>query len=66
MLLVALGGFALAGLSALARDVSFGLFGAILGLVALFLGYRMVVASLTGRRLYWWAGEREHDRGSSP
>ncbi len=62
LLLVALAGFGLLLLSWLAGDFAFGLFGLVLGLLASVLGYRMLVAAATGRRLYWWPGQREYDR----
>ncbi len=62
LLLVALAGFGLLLLSVLAGDLAFGLFGLVLGLLALVLGYRMLVAAATGRRLYWWPGQREYDQ----
>ncbi len=60
---VALGGFATAILSWLLGDFVFGLFGLLIGVPALLLGYRMLFAAATGRRLYWWPGQREYDAG---
>ncbi len=65
LLLVALAGFGLLLLSSLAGDPAFGLFGLVLGLLALVLGYRMLVAAAMGRRLYWWPGQREYDQGGT-
>ncbi len=62
---MALAGFGLLLLSWLAGDLVFGLFGLILGGLALLLGYRMLVAAATGRRLYWWSGQREYDQGGT-
>ncbi len=64
LLLVALAGFGLLVLSWLAGDFAFGLFGLVLGVLALVLAYRMLVAAATGRRLYWWPGQREYDQGT--
>lgn len=61
LVLIFLGGLALSLLSWFAGDLLFGLFGLVLGLLALVLGYRMLVAAATGRRLYWWSGQREYD-----
>ncbi len=66
LLLVALAGFGLLVLSWLAGDFAFGLFGLIVGVLGLALAYRMLVAAATGRRLYWWPGQREYDRGGMP
>ncbi len=60
--LVALG---LLVLSSMAGDVLLGLFGLILGVVAGLLGYRMLVAAVEGRRLYWWPGQRDYDQRTS-
>lgn len=65
LVLVAFAGFGLLLLSWLAGDLAFGLFGLVLGLLALVLGYRMLVAAATGRRLYWWPGQREYDQGGT-
>lgn len=65
LLLVALAGFALLVLSWSVGDLLFGGFGAVLGCLAAVLGYRMVVAAVTGRRMYWWSGQREYDQGGA-
>lgn len=65
LIAVGLGGFALALLSFAVGDLLFGVFGVVLGLLALLLGYRMLVAAATGRRLYWWSGQREYDNGGT-
>ncbi len=61
---VALGGFAITILSWLLGDFGFGLFGLLVGLPALLVGYRMLFAAASGRRLYWWPGQRDYDRGA--
>lgn len=66
LLLVALAGFALVLLSWSMGDLGFGLFGLVMGLLTLVLGCRMLVAAATGRRLYWWPGQREDDEGGAP
>jgi membrane protein required for beta-lactamase induction len=65
LLLVALAGFALVLLSWSVGDLPFGLFGLVLGVLALVLDYRMLVAAAKGRRLYWWPGQREYDQGGT-
>lgn len=61
LLLVGFGGFALVLLSWSVRDLLFGLFGLVMGLLAFVLAYRMLFAAATGRRLYWWSGQRDYD-----
>jgi len=29
------------------------------------LAYRMLIAAATGRRLYWWPGQREYDESKT-
>lgn len=65
LLLVGLAGFGLAVLAWSGADVLLGLFGVLLGVLACWLGYRMILAAAQGRRMYWWPGQREYDRGGS-
>ena len=62
LLLMTFAGFALLFLAWSGGDLAFGLFGLVLALLTLFLGYRMLVAAATGRRLYWWPRQREFDQ----
>lgn len=62
LLMICLAGLAWAALSWLVGDLAFGLFGLILGLPTLILGYRMLLAAAWGRRLYWWPGQRNYDQ----
>ncbi len=61
LVVVSLLGFGLLAFSWAAGAVGLGLFGLALGALALLLGYRMLVAAATGRRMYWWPGQREYD-----
>lgn len=64
--LVSFLGFGLLVLSWGAGAFGFGLFGLVLGALSLVLGYRMLVAAATGRRMYWWPGQREYDDRGMP
>ncbi len=61
LIVVSFLGFGLMVLSWAGGVIGFGLFGLALGVLALILGYRMLVAAATGRRMYWWPGQREYD-----
>ncbi len=45
-----------------AGGLFFDLFVGIGVLLTALLGTRMFIASVLGRRLYWWPGQREYDR----
>ena len=67
LVLVSFGGFAIGVMAYLIGAPAFIAFGLLIGLPALILGYRMLVAAATGRRLYWWPGQRAYDqRQTSP
>src|SRR5207247_8810568 len=65
LMFVFIGGLAMVYQSWSSADLAFGLFSFLLSVLALALAYRMLIAAATGRRLYWWPGQREYDEAKT-